>query len=117
MIWIVIQKYPNVYQVWRNKLSEKYDNWHYTLFLSDVDTECTREQLRYDKAKDDGTLGQFMHRPECDEDGFYKAVKCLPGQMWVCIRCMYNFVIESAFFYSYLHLWMCVCWNFGDYII
>lgn len=45
------------------------------------DTECTKEQLSYDTAKNDGTLGQFMHRPECDEDGFFKSVKCIPGQM------------------------------------
>lgn len=45
------------------------------------DTECTKEQLAYNKAKTDGTLGQFMFRPECDEDGFYKSVKCIPGQM------------------------------------
>lgn len=50
-------------------------------FVSVANTICVNEQNQYDEMKQNGTLGQFMLRPECDIDGYYKATKCIPGQM------------------------------------
>lgn len=52
-------------------------NIHFTV----INTQCRKEQDDYDKMKKNGTLGQFMLRPECDVDGLFKATKCIPGQM------------------------------------
>lgn len=45
------------------------------------DTECFRRQIEFDKAKKDGSLGKLMQRPECDDEGYFKPLKCIPGEM------------------------------------
>lgn len=37
-----------------------------------------REQIAYDVAIENGTIGKFMQRPECDENGNYRGHKCIP---------------------------------------
>lgn len=45
------------------------------------DTKCTQEQIEYDKAIANGSIGRFMQRAECDENGDYLNIKCIPGQL------------------------------------
>lgn len=40
-----------------------------------------REQIAFDDAVEKGTIGKFMQRPECDENGNYRGHKCIPGGM------------------------------------
>lgn len=50
-------------------------------FMSVVDTACMLEQIAYDTAVKNGTIGELMQRPECDENGNYRGPKCIPGGM------------------------------------
>ncbi|XP_068893390.1 thyroglobulin-like [Tenebrio molitor] len=50
-----------------------------------TNTKCTRARAEYDNRKVDGTLGTMQVRPNCDDDGFYKPYKCLPGQTCFCV--------------------------------
>lgn len=45
------------------------------------DTECFIQQIAFDAAKRNGETGKLMQRPECDDEGFFKPLKCIPGEM------------------------------------
>lgn len=45
------------------------------------DTECFKQQIAFDIAKQNGTIGKLMQRPACDGEGFFKPLKCIPDEM------------------------------------
>ena len=44
-----------------------------------METPCFLEQDVYDKKLEDGEVGMYESRPNCDGNGDYMARKCLPG--------------------------------------
>jgi len=46
------------------------------------DTECFKQQIAFDAAKKNGTIGKLMQRPMCDDEGFFKPLKCIPDEMY-----------------------------------
>ncbi|KAG4067565.1 hypothetical protein HA402_005337 [Bradysia odoriphaga] len=49
------------------------------------DTECFKQQIEFDTAKNNGTIGKWMQRPMCDDEGFFKPVKCIPDEICYCL--------------------------------
>lgn len=46
-----------------------------------IDTECFKQQIVFDAAKQNGTTGKLMQRPICDGEGFFKPLQCIPDEM------------------------------------
>lgn len=49
-----------------------------------VETQCYKNQDKYDDDRENGDLGFLVQRPICDNDGFYGPVVCIPGQTYIC---------------------------------
>ncbi|XP_066994988.2 uncharacterized protein [Anabrus simplex] len=49
-------------------------------------TNCTRDQQKYDQDKEQNKLGISRWRPICDEHGEYGPVHCIPGSICYCIE-------------------------------
>ncbi|RZC36525.1 uncharacterized protein BDFB_010688, partial [Asbolus verrucosus] len=46
---------------------------------------CAYAQGTYDKKRQEGTLGKYEIRPNCDGDGFYEPYMCPPGLTCFCV--------------------------------
>lgn len=63
----------------RSVLKKKY--FLKKIVLTVDDTECFKQQIAFDIAKENGTVGKLEQRPVCDDEGFFKPLKCIPGEM------------------------------------
>ena len=46
-------------------------------------SKCYTAQKQFDDQRQAGLIGHLMQRPECDGDGNFQPVRCIPGQTWV----------------------------------
>ncbi|CAG9764145.1 unnamed protein product [Ceutorhynchus assimilis] len=49
-----------------------------------MNSPCASAQQIYDNKRELGYLGSMEARPSCDDDGFYSAYRCIPGQNCFC---------------------------------
>uniref|UniRef100_A0A182JX45 Thyroglobulin type-1 domain-containing protein n=1 Tax=Anopheles christyi TaxID=43041 RepID=A0A182JX45_9DIPT len=48
-------------------------------------SKCYTAQKQFDDQRQAGLIGHLMQRPECDGDGSFLSVKCIPGQTCYCV--------------------------------
>lgn len=63
-------------------LANCHKSWIFNEWVFQVhdSSECFKAQKTFDEKRQDGTIGHLMQRPECNADGYFEPVVCIPGQ-------------------------------------
>uniref|UniRef100_A0A182QB15 Thyroglobulin type-1 domain-containing protein n=1 Tax=Anopheles farauti TaxID=69004 RepID=A0A182QB15_9DIPT len=48
-------------------------------------SKCFTAQKAYDEQRQQGLIGHLMQRPDCDGDGNFQPLRCIPGQTCYCV--------------------------------